>query len=215
MGTSPFSCCDVTDRTFGEQDARRDLRNYRRHGPPPHTLKLLDAVRSLHLTGATLLDVGGGVGVIHHELLDDVAAAANQVETSSAYLKAAREEADELGHTDRVTFVHADFTEAASQLAPADIVTLDRVVCCYPDYHALLGAAASRAHKAIGLVYPRERWYVRLAIRAIDFVQSLRRDPFRVFLHPVSEMASVLSGAGFQRIFMERLAFWEIALYTR
>lgn len=208
-------CCEITDRTFGEQDARRDLRNYRRHGPPAHTRRLLDAVRSLGLSGATLLDVGGGVGVIHHELLDDVAARAIQVETSSAYLKAARQEADALGHADRVTFLHADFTDAAPQLAPADIVTLDRVVCCYPDFRALLGAAASRARKAVALVYPREKWYVRLAIQTIDFVQSLRKDPFRVFLHPVSEMGSVLKSAGFNRIFMEQLGFWEIALYSR
>ncbi len=211
----PCSCCQITDRTFGEKDARGDLRDYRRHGPPAQTREILKAVRLLGLQKASLLDIGGGIGAIHHELLRDVALSATHVDASSAYISAAKEEAARLDQADHVKFIHADFIDVAPELPEADIVTLDRVVCCYPDFHALLGAAAGRARRALGLAYPRDVWYVRPIIRGINFLQGLRRDPFRVFLHPINEMDSVLRQAGLRCISVKRLTVWEVALYLR
>src|SRR5512142_496382 len=82
----PCNCCQITDNTFGEADARAGLRHYRRRGPESQTRIMLDAIRSYDLKDASLLDVGGGIGVIHHELLDGTAAAATHVDASSAYL---------------------------------------------------------------------------------------------------------------------------------
>ncbi len=211
----PCSCCQITDRTFGEKDARGDLRDYRKHGSPAQTREILRAVRQLGLEQASLLDIGGGIGAIHHELLHGVAESATHVDASSAYLKAAEQEAVRLGQADRVKFIHADFIDVASELSQADIVTLDRVVCCYPDFRTLLDAAAGRAKRALGLSYPRDVWYVRPIIRGINFLQRLRRDPFRVFLHPVSDMDAVLRQAGLRRLSVTRLTVWEVALYSR
>ncbi len=211
----PCNCCQITDRTFGEDDARAGLRRYQRKGPAAQTLELLKFVRSRHPHSATLLDIGGGIGIIHHELLDDVAAQATHVDASSAYLHAAESEAARRGHAQRVKFIQADFTDVASSLPPADIVTLDRVVCCYPDFRSLLTAAASRCNEVLAMTYPREKWYMRLAIHLIDWLQSLRRDPFRVFVHPVAQMDVVLAAAGMRRVSVKRLLVWEIALYVR
>ncbi len=209
------NCCQITDHVFNEQDARRNLRDYRKHGAPPQTSELLSAIRSLGPARGTLLDVGGGVGIIHHELLADIAVSATHVDASSAFLSAARQEADRLGHTDRLTFIHADFTDVAADLPAADFVTLDRVVCCYPDFRSLLSAAASHARRALGIVYPREIWYTSAAIGIVNFLQHLRRDPFRVFVHPVSQMDSIIRGSGLHRTRLRRFAVWEVALYTR
>ncbi len=211
----PCNCCQITDKIFDENDARAGLRRYRRHGPAEQTRELLKAVRSRDLHGATLLDIGGGIGVIHHELLENNVAQATHVDTSSAYLHAAESEAARRGHVERVKFIQADFTDVASGLPPADIVTLDRVVCCYPDFRALLTAAASRCNEVLAMTYPREKWYTRLAIRLVDGIQSLRRDPFRVFVHPVAQMDAMLAGAGMHRVSLKKLFVWEIALYAR
>ncbi len=211
----PCSCCQITDRTFGEQDARGDLREYRRHGAPAQTREILRGIRALGLSKARLLDIGGGAGVIHHELLQDVAATAVHVDASSAYLKAAENEASRLGHAGRVEFIHADFTDVAAQIQDADVVTLDRVVCCYPDFRTLLRAAAGKARSALGLAYPRRTWYVGLTIDAINLLQRLRRDPFRVFLHDPDDMDAVLSGAGLRRLSLKRFTVWEVAVYGR
>jgi magnesium-protoporphyrin O-methyltransferase len=137
------------------------------------------------------------------------------VDASSAYLKEAKAEAARRGHRERVDFIHADFTEVAADLPKADIVTLDRVVCCYPDFRRLLKAAAEHSKSAIAFTYPRETWYLRIGLRIANFFQRLRNDPFRVFLHPVAEMDALLQREGFQRTSLRRLFVWEMALYVK
>jgi magnesium-protoporphyrin O-methyltransferase len=211
----PCNCCEITDSAFSEAEARSEVKNYRNRGPANQTRLILEAVRSLGSRDAVLLDMGGGIGALHHELLEDVARAATHVDASSAYLKEAKAEAARRGHGERVNFIHADFTNVAADLPKADIVTLDRVVCCYPDFRGLLKAAADHSQKALALTYPRETWYMRIGLQALNFFQRLRKDPFRVFLHPIAEMDSLIKREGFERVSLRRLFVWEMALYRR
>jgi len=211
----PYNCCEITDSVFSEEEARSEIKNYHKKGPAKTTRLILDAIRSLDLTNADLLDIGGGIGVIHHELLKDTAHAATHVDASSAYLKEAKEETARRGHGDRVNFVHADFTDVAHGLPDVDIVTLDRVVCCYPHFRALLHAAAEHSREALALSYPREVWYMRIFLKVSNLFQKLRRDPFRVFLHPITEMDVLIRQEGFERVSLQRLFGWEVALYQR
>lgn len=211
----PCNCCEITDNAFSEEAARTEIRTYRKKGPAKQTKLLLDAIHSLGLKNADLLDIGGGIGVIHHELLVDVVREATHVDASSAYLKEAKMEAARRGHDERVRFIHADFTEVASDVPKADLVTLDRVVCCYPNFGGLLKAAADHSRRALAFTYPRETWYLRIAFRIMNFFQRLRRDPFRVFLHPIAEMDALLKKQGFERVSLRQLFVWEMALYRR
>jgi magnesium-protoporphyrin O-methyltransferase len=211
----PCNCCEVTDHAFSEAEAKAELRSYRKRGPAEQTKLILHAIRSLSIKDANLLDIGGGIGTIHHELLNDVAREATHVDASSAYLNEAKKEATRRGHSERVNFIHADFTDVASDLPKADIVTLDRVVCCYPDFRSLLKAAAEHSRRALAFTYPRETWYMRFGLRIVNFFQSLRKDPFRVFLHPVAEMDSLLKREGLERVTLRRLFVWEMALYQK
>jgi len=211
----PCNCCEITDNAFSEAEARAELRSFHKRGPANQTKLILRAIRSLGLKNANLIDIGGGIGAIHHELLEDVAREATHVDASSAYLKEARQEAARRGHAERVRFIHADFTDVAAELLKADIVTLDRVVCCYPDFRRLLKAAAEHSQRALALTYPRETWYLRIGLKIINFFQRLRKDPFRVYLHPVGEIEALLKGEGFQRVSLRRLFVWEMALYQR
>ncbi len=211
----PCNCCEITDNAFSEAEARAEIKTYRKRGPAKQTKLILEAIRSLGLKDAALLDIGGGIGAIHHELLNDVAHEATHVDASSAYLKEAKEETARRGNSERVEFIHADFTDVASNLPQVDIVTLDRVVCCYPDFRSLLKAAADHSRKAVALTYPRETWYMRIGLQVINFFQRLMRNPFRVFLHPVAEMESLFQREGFVKTSMRRASVWEMALYQR
>ena len=211
----PCNCCEITDNAFSEAEARAEIKTYRKRGPAKQTKLILEAIRSLGLKDAALLDIGGGIGSIYHELLKDVVREATHVDASSAYLKAAKEETARRGNSERVEFIHADFTEVASDLPQVDIVTLDRVVCCYPDFRSLLKAAADHSRKAVALTYPRETWYMRIGLQVINFFQRLMRNPFRIFLHPVAEMESLLQREGFVKTSMRRVSVWEMALYQR
>src|SRR5262245_31465768 len=112
----PCNCCEIENNAFGEDHAKRDIRDYRKHGAANQTKLILEAIRALGLKNAALLDIGGGIGAIHHELLKDVASQATHVDASSAYLKEAKEETRQRGNSELVQFIHADFTDVASDL---------------------------------------------------------------------------------------------------
>ncbi len=211
------SCCECQgiESKFDPRTARRDLRRLRRRGPLPTTRLLLDDLRARDVAGASLLDIGGGVGAIHHALLDAGAASAVHVDISPAYLAAAREEATRRGHGDRVRFALGDFVQQAPALPSADIVTLDRVICCYPDLEALVGLAAGKARCVLGAVYPRAAWWVRLGIRVENLLSRLRRSDFRVYLHPPAAIDGVLRAHGLERATLRRTLAWEVATYAR
>src|SRR5919202_1825939 len=156
-------CCGLTT-LFDARLARRDLDSYRRRGPSASTRRLLAAVRDAGRPPETLLDVGGGVGAIAHELLAAGAARATMVDASPSYLAAAREEAERRGTTDRLQLRQGDLVEVADDVPPADVVTLDKVVCCYPDMETLLSVSAARARRLYGIVYPLDGWWVSLAV---------------------------------------------------
>jgi magnesium-protoporphyrin O-methyltransferase len=211
----PCECCKITNDQFGKDTAEADLKEYRRKGPAKQTRLILDAIRSLGLKDASLLDVGGGIGAIYHELMKDSVSRATHVDASSAYLAAAREETEKRGNAGKVDFVHADFTDVVETVPQADVVTLDRVVCCYPDYKSLLKAAASRSSRALVMAYPRENGLSRFIITVMDWFLKISRNPFRVFVHPVAEMNALLGAEGLQRVSLSRLFVWEVALYQR
>jgi len=211
--------CDGIDREFDPAVARRSLRRYRRRGPDKSTRLLIEALRAavdgLDLRNAALLDIGGGVGAIQHELLDGRVARATHVDASSAYLVAAREEAERRGHTARTSFVFGDFVSLAETLPAAEIVTLDRVICCYPDMPALVSQSAQKATRLYAAVYPRRGAWMGLGLAAINAFQRVRRSGFRVFHHDPDAIDAVLHSAGLERQSLRRTIAWEIVVYER
>jgi len=207
--------CEGLESQFGPKLAERELRRFRRRGPNRSTQLLINSLRTAGIEGVSLLDIGGGVGAIHHTLLDAGATTAFHVDVSGDYIKAAREEAIARGHTNRVLFLHGDFVERASGIPAADVVTLDRVICCYPDMKALVGHAADKARRLFGAVYPPDAWWMRLSVRAINGLMRLRRSSFRAYAHSPAAIEAVLQHHGFERIERKRTLAWEIVIFAR
>jgi hypothetical protein len=211
-------CCDHcqdAESFFSRRTAKRDLRRYRRRGPQPISRRLLHLMRDESVRGRSLLDVGGGIGALQHELMKHGLDSALQVDASVAYLRLSAEEAVRRGHGERIAYRHGDFVELAPELPEADVVTLDRVVCCYPDMPALLRASASRARELLGLTYPRERRPTRLAMGLGNLYFRVRGSAFRTFVHSIEAMDGIIRGEGFERVGRERTLVWEAALYRR
>jgi magnesium-protoporphyrin O-methyltransferase len=208
--------CQAAEALFDDKTANRELKKYRRKGPDKPTRLLIDALKSEGIEGMTLLDVGGGVGAIHHELLGAGVARATDVDASSAYLAVAREESAWQGHADRVSYQHGDFVELAPEIEGADIVTLDRVICCYPDMLALVGRSAARAAKLYGAVYPRDRWWVRMGFVLGNFFLWLTRNPFRTFAHPTDAVEGVLREKGLEKRYHRNANIvWQVVVFAR
>jgi magnesium-protoporphyrin O-methyltransferase len=209
-------CCQGVDEMFGEKTARNDLRRYRRRGPSKPTRTLLEALQREGIERATVLDIGGGVGAIQQELLDAGAERATSVEASAAYLRAAREEAERRGHSDRITYQAGDFVALADRVAPADVVTLDRVICCYPDMESLVGRSADRAQRLYGLVYPRDTWWVAFGLRFTNLFMRVARRAFRAHLHRTGAVDAVARAHGLTPRLTRRAGpVWQVALYAR
>ncbi len=207
--------CQLADKEFGEKTARRDLARYRKRGPNATTRELISAIKNHRIADATLLDVGSGIGVLTHELLNGAVARATLVDESSAYQAVARDLADEKRTADRCTFVTRDFVDVQPTLPDADLITLDRVVCCYPDVTRLLGAVADTGASWCGLSYPRDRWYIRVAVAMLNAVLWIRRSDFRVFVHPERRMWELLRERGFKVRSESGTFVWKIVLLER
>jgi len=216
-----MSCtqCEGIETQFGRAAAARSLRRYRRRGPDKSTRLLIESLRlaldDADARAATLIDVGAGVGAIHHELLDGRVVRAVHVDASSAHLAVAREETERRGHGGQVEFVPGNFVSVAHEVAPADVVTLDRVICCYDDMPALVSRSAEKATRLYGAVYPRELTWMQIGIAAINVVQRLKRSSFRVFLHRPSAIDAALRAAGLERLTLRRTFGWEVVVYER
>jgi len=215
----PCAQCSGIEEQFDAPTARAQLRKLRRTGPDRTTRMLLQDLRAgitpERQSLALLLDIGAGVGAIHHALLDQGIDRAIHVDASPAYLAAAREEAERRGHGDRVEFRQGDFVDLAPGVPAADVVTLDRVICCYPEMRELVSRAAERAESLLGAVFPREGWWVRLGMVAINSFMVLRRSTFRVHLHSPAEIDATLRSFGLQRRSMRRTLTWEVVVYER
>jgi magnesium-protoporphyrin O-methyltransferase len=165
--------------------------------------------------GRSFLDVGGGVGAIQHGLMAAGASHGTHVDASPAYLAAARSEAERLGHADGMRYVEGDAVTLAPDLDPADLVVLDRVLCCYDDMPALVDATASHARLLYGLVLPREHLPMRFAIAALNLIQRIRRRPFNVFLHGTAAVEARVRRHGFRKILHAHSPLWQIHLYRK
>jgi magnesium-protoporphyrin O-methyltransferase len=201
---------------YDEKRAASELRKYRERGPIPSTRALIEALKAEGVEGATLLDIGGGIGAIQHELLDAGAAHATSVDASAPYLDTARAESERRGHDGRVTYVHGDFLDLADSIAPAEIVTLDRVINVYPGWERLAGLAAGHAERVLGLVYPRDTRMVRLVIFAMNLMLRLQRKPVRASIRPGDAIDRIAHANGLARHVSRDVGpAWHVAVFRR
>lgn len=207
--------CQGIETRFNQKRATQKLNQYRQKGPEKTTRMLVEALRAEGVEGMTLLDIGGGVGAIQHELLRAGAVSATNVEAATAYITAAKEEAASQGHAARMSHYHGNFIDLAANIPPADIVTLDRVICCYHDMHQLVELSSAKAGKLYGLVYPRDTWWVNFGFSFENFTLWLQQNPFRVFVHPTAAVETIARSAGLEPRFHQEAGMWQVVVYAR
>ena len=213
-----MTCCctfeESVDDQFTSKKARQELEAYRRKGAGPTTRLLIEGLSQAGMVEGTLLDVGAGVGALTFELLDRGIRRAVIVEASAGYAAAASDEAARRGRTTNVELKRGDFVEIGSTLPVASVVTLDRVVCCYPLYEQLLSEAVRHAERGLAFSYPRDRWYIRAGMRLENALRR-RRNGFRTFVHPEKRMRELITRARFDLVFQRRTFVWSADVFIR
>ncbi len=212
-----MNCCQCQgiETLFDRKYVAKELARYRTKGPDKTTRMLLDSLKDEDIDGMTLLDIGGGVGAISNELFKAGLSRATNVEASSAYLEAAKDEAERQGHADRMSLRHGNFVDLASDIPPADIVTLDRVICCFPDMQALVGVSVARARKLYGVVYPRDTWWIKTGLAVQNLFFRLQQSPYRAFAHPTAAVDALVRSNGLKPRSSQKTIVWQVVVYAR
>jgi hypothetical protein len=208
--------CQGIKARFDDKYVAKRVKKYRKEGPKKTAWQLIEALQAEGIAAMTLLDIGGGIGDLQHELIRAGVAYAIDSEASAAYVEACCQEAERLGHADRIRHVVGNFVDVAEDIEPADIVTLDRVICCYHDMPGLINLSIQKAKRLYGLVFPIDKWWTRLGSQLYyNFPNWLKRNPMRMFVHSPEAMDAIIRGNGFERRFHRVMGRWQVAVYAR
>jgi len=211
-------CCDPGryEDIFGEGFARKVAKQYRRKGLGRAQRQMLAFLEQQGIEGATVLEIGGGLGEMQVELLRRGASHATNVELARTYESQAQQLLDEHGLSERVTRrLGVDIAEAGDEVEPADIVVLHRVVCCYPDYERLLTAAGRHANRLLVFSHPPRNAASRAFIAVGNLMLRLRGREFQAFVHPPRAMVDTVARTGLAPAYRHGGPVWHVAGFAR
>ncbi len=213
-----MSCCQPPrgyTRLFSKRTARRDAKRYRRNGLDETAGEMIGFLCRRGIEGASVLEIGGGVGAVQLELLKAGAAHTTNLELSPEYEEAAVSLAREQGVEARVERRLGDVVQQPALAGAADAVVMHRVVCCYPDYDALVGAASERAQRFLVMSFPRPRWAVRAGFAAMNVAARALRWEYRTWIHSPQALVDAAERRGLRLASESRGRIWQVAALER
>lgn len=214
-----MNCCRSTpnglDKVFDRRMAQREARAYLKKGLDQPGRTVADVLKTRGVGGASVLEIGAGAGGLHLDLLKAGASRAADLDLSPAYLEAARQNAEKLGLQDSVEHRLHNIADRPEDVAEADVVVLNRVICCYPDLERLLRPAAERARRLLALTFPREAWWMLLGVRLMNAWLGLTRNDFRVYVHPPRAIFDVVAASGLAPVHQSFSGPWQIVVFQR
>ncbi len=191
------------------------MRRYEQDGLDDTGARMVAFLSGRGVEGATVLEIGGGVGALQLELLAAGAERATNLELSPEYEESAHGLLRERGLEDRVDRLLGDVVADPALAGSADAVLMHRVVCCYPDYDALVGAAAERTRRYLVLSFPRDRALFRAGARVLNLWFRLLRWEFRTFIHPPTAILAAAERRGLRLAEQSRGRIWQVAALER
>ena len=210
-------CCSYTQsasRCFS-LFARRYRRRFEKKGFEPAQKQLLSGVEQAGFTSATVLEIGSGVGHLHQTLLESGAASAIGIDLAPDMVAEARAWAKERGLGERTEYLEGDFMALADEIAAADVTLLDKVVCCYPDADGLVHRSLQKTQRVYGLIYPRNRWFIRLGMSVLAFFLRLVRSNFRPYVHDPDQIEQWITAEGFKKHYDNQTFIWLTQVYLK
>lgn len=195
--------------------ARNYRKRFARQGFEASQKQLLDGIKKADFSESSILEIGSGVGYLHQTLLEQGAASATGIDLAQEMIVQARLAAQERSLSERTTYQQGDFIELSASITPADIVILDKVVCCYPDADLLVHASVAKAKRIYALTLPRNRWYVRFGIAMGVAAMWLIRSGFRPYFHSPPLVAQWIEQQGFRKSYENQTLVWLTQVYVR
>lgn len=212
-----MSCCSHSGAAgrFFSLLARHYRRRYLKKGLEKSQKQLVAGLQKAGIENATLLEIGCGVGFLHQSLLTSGAASSVGIDLSDKMLNEARELANGQGLENRTEYLEGDFVEISECLNDADVLILDKVVCCYPNAEILIEKSLSKTRHVYALTYPRDRWFVRLALALGNFALRLILSDFRGDLHDPTQIEAWIEAKGFEIAYTGQTLAWDTQVWVR
>jgi SAM-dependent methyltransferase len=213
-----MSCCCPHSRSAGRLFsffAHRYRKRFERRGFEPSQKQLLEGIAAAGFAGASILEIGSGVGHLHQTLLERGAATAVGIDLAPKMIEEAKHWADDRGLAERTCYLEGDFMALADTLVPADVTVSDKVVCCYPDADGLVHRSLEKTKRVYALTYPRDRWYVKLGVAIGVLMMKLIRSDFRPYAHDPGEIERWITEAGFEKVYEKTTFVWLTQVYVR
>jgi magnesium-protoporphyrin O-methyltransferase len=210
-------CCDQPgyQTVFSDRFAKRVARTYRKRGLDPTQSRMVSFLIEHGIKGASVLEIGGGVGELQIELLSRGAREATNLEISRNYEAEAAALLTQSGMTDRVRRRFVDIAQSPDEVEPFDVVVMHRVVCCYGDYRRLLSAAASHATRQLVFSYPPRNWFSRMIISGENLFHRVRGNNFRTYLHLPEAMINAAQEQDMTVSYRHRGLSWNVVGLVR
>ena len=213
-----MTCCCPHSRSGGRffsLFARHYRRRFAKKGFEPSQQQLLQGLKQAGFEGATVLEIGSGVGHLHMSLLEQGAKSATGIDLAPGMIEQARDWAQQRGLAGRTRYLQGDFMEMLSQIEPCEVTVLDKVVCCYPDADGLVHRSLEKTGRVYALSYPRDRWYTRLGERLGIMLMFLLGSSFRPYVHDPKDIERWIRSEGFEKQFQRNTFLWLTQVYVR
>lgn len=213
--TGPSREVDQISHEFDE-DACDFCDRYHKRGLSKSSRLLLSFILEDGILGRTVADLGCGAGGFSMELLKKGASSSVGFDLSPKMIESATSLARATGFDSRAKFELGN--AATVELPAADIVLMDKVLCCYSEWQPLLNNAIGASKSIIGFIVPRDegvaKWPFRLGVKVVNFFQR-RGKKILFYLHPLDCVDETLRSSGFTLRRKRGSRFWLVFLYTR
>ena len=213
-----MSCCclDPYALMFDKEKADQDMKDYHETGIKKSSRPLFSLINDLPLKGKSLLDIGGGIGAISFELFKKDLKNSTHNDISKAYLSAFSNEVEKQELDNRVKVIPGDFSQMHEAFEMADIVSLDKVICCYPDFHTLVSRSVAKAGRWYVYNVPRNKWWVRLGMWLdMHWTKYKTGKSFKSYVHPIAEINELIRNAGFDKVGQAYEREWTAVLFEK
>lgn len=199
-----------------DEDACDFCDRYKKRGLSQSSKLLLNFIVRERIQGGSVVDLGCGAGGFSIQLLKEGAGSATGFDLSTNMIDSAVQLAKSEGFQGRTKFVVGN--GATAELPSCDVVIMDKVLCCYPEWQPLLGNAIASSQRMVGFIVPRDigiaKLPFRLGVRVVNFFAK-RRGNIKFYLHPLNMVDRTLRESGFMQLEKRTKRFWLIFPYTR
>lgn len=209
---------EITERIAADFDGKACdfCDRYKKSGLSPSSKLLMRFFEEDGISGKRILDLGCGAGAFAIETLKRGAESVVGVDLSPEMIKTADRLALSNGLEAKAKFQLGN--AATVELPLSDMVVLDKVICCYPEYGPLLKNAVGATTAAVGFVVPRDaglmKGPLRVGVRIVNFFQRRRKET-QFYLHPLGAIDRLLGESSFVRKRKQGSRFWLVFLYMR